>query len=80
MTYPNIRSGAPVRRATAIGLPYSKASQARGTSSTTDPLVPANDDDGSRKWCQIHSRNPFRVIVIATAFLFTVMALCVAVG
>jgi hypothetical protein len=45
---------------------------------TTDPGVAANDDDGPRRWYQV--RNPLWVIVIGMAFLFTVMALILALG
>jgi hypothetical protein len=71
MTYPKLKSDAAAPGSPVVDYPYLRPS-------LTDPLVPANDDEGPRKWYQI--RNPLWVIVVAMAFLFTVMALFVALG
>jgi hypothetical protein len=86
MTYLKLKSGAPVPGAPVLDYyPYLRSSaSAHLTAPQTPELPPATDpreaanDDGPRKWYQI--RNPLWVIVIAMAFLFTVMALIVALG
>jgi hypothetical protein len=86
MTYLKLKSGAQVPRATVVDYyPYLRSSasthltapQAPELPPATDPREAANDE-GPRKWYQI--RNPLWVIVIGMAFLFTVMALFVALG
>lgn len=87
MTPPNMKLRAPALLAltggrTYLHLPPSAGMAAPRTDApqdSADARVAARDDDqGLRKWDEI--RNPLWVIAIGMAFLFTAMALVVALG
>jgi hypothetical protein len=88
MFYLNQKSDVRVPGTPVVEFPYLRSSpQTHEMPTGIDPLVSANDaadhaedDEGPRKWYQIRIHNPLWVIVIAMAFLFTVMALFVALG
>jgi hypothetical protein len=85
MTHPNMNSRLPVPMARVVEQAHFRSSPSAISVAprtdtvlrTVDPRVAANDDTPRKRY---EIRNPLWVIVIAMAFLFTAMALIVALG